>query len=387
MSHLSVDQTSDPQGVQLFKFSQLYEFPSFVKSADFQQVMSPARLSHTAYADYYGQRFPCHTKAATWISAVYFFENRGSLNPKQASAIEQRLDQFAAYHKIRNAYEAVKEQHSSLHKEASLQDDQFAYVWRSEDGRVERRCPLRNPLEIKTAAEWFQKYRDHWAFADRQKIARRILKKADECGVCISDSLDTALRKQAGEGLPNPKEVSRMLDNRAKLIDNPTLKGQVQKLADTVRTTPRFSLGPGQLEKLAATIDRLDRITGISRKYSEAVPRPEDVLFQVTYKEASGYVDDCCRLTTGNIYNKQDLSSLKTADLQDLFGDDFVREVSTGFGVDAEKLATIAHTLPRGEAELLDRLLADCNVRPLAKQAESAKLGFSKEQLTAMAGI
>lgn len=382
-----LDQTADTQGVELSKFAQLYEFPGFVKQSDIRQAMAPGYLERTAYADYFNKEFPCHTKAATWVSALYFFEKRGTLDPKQAEQVEQRLSDFANYHRIKNAYDSLKQQHEELHKEAALNDDDYAYVWESENGQLERRCPLRNNLEVKTAAEWFQEYRDHWLFSDRQKIATRILKKADALGVRFEPLTELFLQRQSGRGVPQPKEVVAMIHNRARLIDHPDFKQQVLKLAEVVETTPQFALGPDNLEKLAATIDTIDRYTGIVRKYSSAVPRPEDVLFRVTYKEAQAAVDDSCTLTTGSIYNKQAFGALKLNDVGDLFGDDFAREVSSGVSVDPEKMAELAHTLPMGEAEMLDRLMSAHGQSPMGKQAAMAKTGFSKEQLQGMASL
>lgn len=383
----TLDQSADTQGVQLAKLSHHYEFPSFVKTADFTQVMTPTNLERNVYADYYNKEFPCHTKAATWVSAMYFFENRGDLNPKQASAIEQRLQQFADYHRIRNAYNDLKQQHQSLHKEAALSDDQYAYVWVGEDGNVQRQYPLRNPLEVKEAANWFHTYRDHWIYSDRRKIATRILKRANDYGAQLPPVIDLFLRKQAGEGIPDPREVVVMLNNRAHLTNNPDLKAGVTKLAHTVQTQPAQTLAPAQLEKLAEVVDQIDRTIGLVGKYTDTVPRPEDVIFRNTYKEATGFVSDCCTLTNGSIYNKPDFKRVKLSEVQALFGDSFASEIRSGLDVDPEKFAQLAHTLPRGEADMLDRLLSDHAITPLGKQAAMSKVGFSKEQLQGLASL
>ena len=78
-----------------------------------------------------------------------------------------------------------------------------------------------------------------------------------------------------------------------------------------------------------------------------------------------------CALQTGNVYEKEQLSKLAREDVANLFGNDFANEVCTGFDVDPEKLAEVAHTLPRPDAELLEHLLSEVGQRPqLNKAAE-----------------
>ena len=62
-----------------------------------------------------------------------------------------------------------------------------------------------------------------------------------------------------------------------------------------------------------------------------------------------------------------------------------VDEVTTGLQIDINKMAEVAATFPRPEAELLDQLMTDKGLRPLAKEASASHIGFSHRQLKAMA--
>ena len=69
-------------------------------------------------------------------------------------------------------------------------------------------------------------------------------------------------------------------------------------------------------------------------------------------------------MQTGSIYEKDQLAKLAREDVEGLFGTDFVNEVSTGLEIDAEKIAAIASTLPKPDAELLENLLAEAGQHP-----------------------
>ena len=101
--------------------------------------------------------------------------------------------------------------------------------------------------------------------------------------------------------------------------------------------------------------------------------------------EAAGEVEAHCAMTSGTVYDKGSLSKLALDDLRSLFGTDFAKEVSTGLDLDVEKLAEVAHTLPRPEAELFDNLCQECGIAPAMSKGASAPLEFSEEDLEKLA--
>ena len=161
-----------------------------------------------------------------------------------------------------------------------------------------------------------------------------------------------------------------MLERRSKLAKKAEHREAIIKLAETVRNTPRVALQPNELVKLATTVDLIDYAIGLKGKYTDLLPRPEDVIFKVTYTKAASDHGKLCTLQTGSVYDKSQLAKLAREDVVDLFGNDFANEVCTGFEIDPEKIAEVANTLPRPDAELLEHLLAEAGQRPqLAKSA------------------
>jgi len=379
-----LDPASDKTRTELTKLASRYDFPQFVRAADLDSTMNPGEIAVTAYADPVNKKYACHSAAATWLSAAYFHEKSAEYHPKHQSRICERLERFADYFGIRPAYEAIVKQASALRDQDHLPDSSYAYVWQANDGYKERYYPLTSALEVKVAAEWLRDNRDRIPFADRNVISNRILEKAARYGAGLGDELTDFVEKQAGRGIPDPPELYTMLERRAMLAKKADHREAITKLAESVRNTPRVALQPNELIKLAATVDLVDHALGLKGKYTEILPRPEDVIFKVTFTKAASDHGKLCTLQTGSIYDKSQLAKLAREDVASVFGDDFANEVCTGFDVDPEKIAELAHTLPRPDAELLEHLLSEAGQRPqLAKSASYEPL--DTETLEALA--
>ena len=364
-----LDPTDDLNRVELVKFAKRYEFPKFVKEADLDMTMAPERIAVTAYADPVRKKFACHNAAATWLSAVYFHEKSAEYHTKDRDRIRERFEKFADFFAIRPAYDSVVKKADTLRGDNQLPDSNYAYVWQSHDGTKERYYPLDTTPNIKVAAEWLDKEKDAIPFHDRNVIATKILKRANDKGAALGNRLTDFIEKQAGRGIPDPPELYTMLDRRAKLARAEEHRTAITKLAEAVKSTPHTALQPNELVKLATTVDMIDHAIGLKGKYTELLPRPEDVIFKVTYTKAASDHAQLCALQTGSIFGKEQLSKLAKEDVESLFGTDFAHEVSTGLDVDAEKLAELAHTLPRPDAELLETLLSESGQHPQMSKA------------------
>lgn len=384
----AADHVADQNGVELVRLAKLYEFPDFVKKADFDKAMKPRDVATTVYADPVRKQFPCHNAASTWLSNLYYREKRAEFHPKDQARIEQRLNHYVDYWRIRGDVDKMLAKHAEYYNaiEASLPDSSYAWVWTDEQsGHKERRLPLRNATEVKMAADWLQQYRDQVPFQTRHTMAVKVLAKAARFGAAIGSNIEF-LEKQAGRGVCDPDVVISMIKDRAKLTDSLSLKQEVLKLAHTVQDSPRRALQPDMLVKLAEVIDTLDRKIGIVGKYTASIPRPEDVIFSATFSKAAADLVEHCATTSGQVYKKADFKKLALDDVRSLFGDAFADEVRSGLdGVDSEKMAELVATLPVPDAELFGRLMEDNGLRPQLTKAASAKRGFSDADFAELA--
>lgn len=369
-----LDQTGDSSLAQLRRISTLYGLPDFVKSAQGAELLQPEALPGSVYADPRTRQFPCNTKAACWLSWTYFLENRSELSPKVAGWVEQALHGFSNYWGLSNEVQRLQSVRRELEKTAdsATPDSMFALVVLHDDGRKVRDLPLRNPLEVKAASEWFQEQCLEYPYEWRQKIASKILARANELGAAVDY---TFLERKAGHGMCRHEEAAQLIRSRVALADkraDAQLKAEMLKLADSVQgvlglcVDAEMKLTSEPLVKLAGVIDAFDRRTGI--RYNAQTLPPEDVLFRVTFKEAENLAQSSTSTRTGYVYAHDDLSRLPLEDVRGFFGDQLASEVASGFRVDGAKLGEAASKLAYPDAKLLDRVLQEHHISPIAQQ-------------------
>ncbi len=369
-----IDQTADRNFSELHRFAKLYSFPDFVKNASPEQIQE-TELPLTVYADVRPPyQFPCHTKTAAFLSWVWFLEKQAELAPKISSLIEGRLEKFAHNWGITGDVEQLKAKRASWQSDdfGALPDSSFALVWAGDDGQKERRYPLRNALEVKTAAGWFEQHRDAFSFQDRQAIAQKLLAQADRHKAAIAQ-YDEMLQKQAGRGCCSPKKAAEFVRTRVKQarLADPAVRTQLLALADQVAGVDMLTFNNNVSTKLADTLDQFDRLAGI--KYSETTPRLEDVLFGETYTSLYKVASEICTTTTGSIYDVEQFEKLSLGEVREMFGEEFAGAVADGIKVDGQKMAEVAHTLPRPDAQMLDQLMNGAGFAPIVKKSNAHK--------------
>jgi hypothetical protein len=384
-----LDQSQDVSGRETHRLLSLYPAPDFVKSAEQTRLYGDEKTARHLYADPRKKLYPCHTSPATWMSALWFAEKRAEFNSAEAVEIENRIKAAAQYFGIGGLVEQLmaKVAADSANELTKLADDDFAIVWRDENGAAERHWPIRNAAEVKFAAAHFKRYRDEFVFADRHKIANKILDKALAYGADISEA-DGALEMASGRGLCATKVAAELLRSRAQLTrrTHEQLSQELEKLAGLVEANPTETQNEECRLKLASVVDQFDRETKLCRLYDEkGLPRAEEVLFAITEKVARDFMSQNVETTTGNVYALTDLEKLAVEEIREWMGDEFADAVSAG-GVftDRDKLAAIVPTLDRGMAATFDRLMLEKSAAPVATNAAAESL-LSEDRLYELA--
>lgn len=375
----AIDQTLDHNGQSIHRIISAFGAPAFVKAASREELCGEENMPPKLFADVTRRRYPCHTPAATWMSAAFFYEKAGEYNPALREHIAAQIGKSARYFKIAEDVHALADKITKAAEvdESKLPDDVFAIVFTDADGHKERRLPLRNAGEIKAAAAWLVKYRDDLVFDDRHQIAGKILEKAAKFGANVNEQRD-ALEKMAGLGVCAVKDAVALIRNRVNWLghtDKPSpLQTELLKLASLLTEKPSRLYHFGPLVKLAQLVDQFDREHSLHTKYDDEFERPEDMLFAITEKVAAELSDELVGNTlTGNYYKKADLQRIPVSQFGDSLGEDFVDAVSAaGAWVDTEKLARIIPTLPLGDAELFDAVVAEAGIPPFATKAAAA---------------
>lgn len=383
------DQTSDPNLSALHRYSKLYGLPDFVKSASAAAVYTPEEKKSRLFANPKNLEFPIHTKAATYVSRMFFINNRHELPEFMRERIDENLQKAAKYWGITKEIEQLEAKHAALHQEDSTPDSDYALVWAGDDGAKNRQYPLRNGLETKAAADWFAKYlpdlRNAYTFMDRQVIATKILDKAAEHSVLLGEDTQLVLERSAGQGTCDQKKVAECIRNRAICtgVDG-DIRRQMQKLADAVERTSRAFMDPESLSNLAQTIDQFDRNHGLFGKYGSLIPSPEDAVFALTFSKLADLRETVCESVIGSIYCTEQFDKLAVTSIAEAFGDDIAEQVCTGLRIDPQKMAALVATLPRPDAVAFDAFMDAQGLSAMRKT--SSGVGFTHEELLAMAG-
>ena len=373
MTDIPLDQAHDVSGRETHRLTTLHPSPDFVKAAAQDRLQGDETLPRHLYADQNNKLYPCHTAAATWMSALFFNDKQAQFNKVASEYIRTRINLAAEYFGIAGLVGELEEKMAAEIGQSlnQLPDTEFAIVWGSDTGK-ERHWPLRNANEVKFAAASFKQYRDEFVFDDRHTIANKILEKAAQYGADVSDAGGT-LELAAGQGACAAKVASQMLKDRVRLTarQHGDLAAELSKLAEFVDQNPEKAREVDTRLKLASAVDNFDKNTGLYRMYDNGgLARPEEVLFAITEKVARDFLDQNVETTTGNVYALDDLEKLAVEDVREWLGDDFADAVSAG-GVymDRDKLAEIVPTLDRGMASTLDRLMSEKTAGAVVKSA------------------
>jgi hypothetical protein len=346
--------------------------------------MLPAHV----YGDQTNRNWPLHAAPAVWMSSLFFFDKKAELEPAKADVIEQRILKAAQFFNILPQVEELKTKigQSLAHDLSQVGDDDFALVWNSETGK-ERHYPLRNADEVKMAAHWFSQFRDEFLWPDRRRIAEKIHEKAAQYKVALDDP--EMIAKTAGLGHAPTVDIVEMLHTRANLVARTHTEHceEMRKLAKIVEDSGVDYRDTGTMEKIATLTDQFDRATQLNRMYGQGgLERPEEVMFKLTAKTAQDFIDDHIQMPSGTIYEKSAFEQLPLSHVKEWLGDEFAEAVSAGdLFVDPEKIADIAPTLPRGDAEVFDRMANAGGVPAFATTKAAAEEGLSTDEIYALA--
>lgn len=355
----------------------------------------PANLPPDAYADPRQKLFPLHTKAAVWASYAFFLDKKASLRPSDAEMIEDRIVRAGKFFGCSAALGALKVavERDRPAADEELPDDDYALVWDNADGTRERHLPMRNSLEVKTAAEYLLKWRAHegLTFADRRAVAEKIMAKAAAFGSALGE-LNEFIEKQAGYGMCTAEAAATLLEERAEASRRSggpltATQSELRKLAGIIRANPGQIRDADFRVKLAGVVDAFDREARLRPLVRDGIlPAAEDVLFNVTRAKLAGVADEHVQAINGSVYRLADVERLKLASLKQALGDDVAEAFSAdGFRVNADKAASAIPTLDRGAAVVFDRLMGAAGLAPVAKAAEATAVRFERNFLLELA--
>jgi len=353
------DVTDDQSNKMLYKFSRLIDFPEFVKEAETIEPAEVATLPQQVFADPTTRKFPCHTKAATWLSQLYFLEAQHNYPTLRAQEVQGRINKAAAYFAIEDTTKEAAElweQHNT--PEQTVDDKDYAMIF-EQDGKTVRHLPINNEVNIKAAAQKLFEKQARYPFDLRQIAARKILRNATEHKAQLDDTVEEYLYKAAGFGMTTPARAAEKLGMRALMMPKEAgdMRTKMAKLTKSVLAMKEIPLT--ELTKLAEIVDRVDTEFGFYQHYNEGIDTPEEIFFELTEKRASALKNEYIQLTTGTLLPVDMIHVLPIAKIAATVGADFLKSIisDSNLDIDIEKFARVAPTLPRDDALLLERAI------------------------------
>lgn len=205
------------------------------------------------------------------------------------------------------------------------------------------------------AVRAFEQSRHKLPYAWRKTAAVNLLARSKQYNAQIPDYLHVVLEKSAGYGVPTADGLRALLSERMAVLPVRKLSEELDKLAlfvDTMAESETLRYDPEMVKSANEAFDLFDRETGAYTYYqSGEVSLPEEAIdryttLSVLEKAASAALPKYVTLVNGWECNPHtlDKTALATVD-PDLMG------MSTA------ELVDVLPTLPRGDADLLRRLV------------------------------
>jgi len=388
------DFYDDANQQQLYTLDRLYGLPKFVKEAEQEEKAGINRLPSHVFADRVRRKFPCHTKAATWLAQAYFCLAEPQYSKEERALVQDRITKQAAYWGVKNTTDRLR---TTWQKLASTErpevgDADHALVVDMGEGKKMRRMPMPNAMSVKLAGEYLFANRYNYPYQWRRAASRRILKKAMEydakfregekvagagLGVLqFDDDTQEYLERASGFGMCHPKQAAEQLSRRALMISS-RFNDVREKIATIAQELHEMEECDAELlHKVAEAVDWADRQTGLCKQYHLGIDLPEEMFFQVLEKEAEAVINNHVTLTTGNSWPIEVFSHLPAQKVAEVLGGDIADALEGNHGLlDLEKFAEIAPTLPRPDAELLETALKAAAEEAYEKDATLMKQG------------
>jgi len=349
--------------------------PDYIRSMSTLEMTKEAAANPAAYGNTVNRTYPCHNKAATFLSTMLLAgrEKTGSYRDVvPANVVRARLTKAAAYWDISADITAMQAKVAGHAVPTVMVKYALDTTYGSEHIQ---RFPIGNLKTVKRSVDAFIKSAVKYPYKWRKQAAVELLGAvADLEGSLHTDQL-SYLVKAAGV-YPRPDAFIRgNLKLRASIYKSDIRPGAEKLAAMEVVTDP---------DAMCNLIDRMDREAGVESMYTEGMPMPEEVCFDSGAEQPKSIT---ITLTTGKSYD-EDAAKRLTPDNLDFLGEDVVQDMVGEDGkFDLKKLSDVLPTLPRDMAKLVEKALDKLGVVDEEEKKASLNLGWYEGMRNTIARI
>lgn len=262
--------------------------------------------------------------------------------------------------------------HIEVKKILEAEQQDYAIIKSAGGTKNYGQIPLRNKEEVIKAAEWLKNYRDRLTYNERKTAAARILGKSAEFGVIHDKDTERLLFRVAGVGLGDPDVVKKQIIKRANYFSRNSridIAKQLEKLAEFVKSTNIETFYKEGAHKVAAELDIIDKMSGISTRYGKGYMIPEDFLFSTTALEIEEAKNELVgNVKTGKYYHREDFSSVNVDVMEGILGPENVNRMSLLGFIDPVLCKEWLKTASADEAVLFDAAMSYSGIQPYAEK-------------------
>lgn len=356
--------------------ARLLPLPDYVQDADAVQTFFPAKVASAHYADPAARNYPCHTKAAAWVSCARFALAAPTLPADARQALFGGLQKLAEFWNLTDDFAGILDTLAARARDQAqeLQTAQekaavhrYGFQFADDAGTVGFALDLQTPAQIVQQGAWLLAQQDI-PYATRQKAALTVLTRAEEEWVDLDrdSELGAQLRKEAGIGHCTGADILGLLDSRLSMLEprSPYTRplrllrdkcaADMRRPAAEVRQEAHWT--PAKLIEMADLVEQLDKAAGI--RYGHLCRPPADHLFGRDLIREQEEAASTFKLASGDVYTAAELQAAALEPLEDCFGRSFVaglRESGPCRGLALGKRAT---TLCAEEARLFSRMVS-----------------------------
>lgn len=339
---------------QVHNILEKYKLPPYVKKATWGEICAQEENIPThLFADDKARKYPCHTPAATVISAAQFNEDKTNYSQARQQYIESRLKKHAEELKILPDVEDILQ-----HKPE--QQEVFALEY---EGRLF--FPIRNEKEIKKLAEYLVEHYRDIPQEQREEAARNALKEAELQDYALGEVKNT-LEKLACIGIVDKKAFLDVLTVAMQRVSPTSIQKNKSHEMLVQLTNAVIDIPPGQqttlMKAVKAASDLVAEIINIRK------PLELEVIY--TISELKKEADSVIRLATGSYYRKEDLLKTPTYVLKEAF-DNYGMPIEINGIISHHRLFKAIKALDEIQAQNFEDRLQECNIYPVVCEAKA----------------
>jgi hypothetical protein len=292
-----------------YKLASTYQLPTFIKEATISRGEDLQDLPDSTFADSYERLFPCHTKADTAMSYLYFNDQAANMDKKAAERIEKNFKHFFDLFNI-------------------------------DQDEITKIAEVATPDDFDTLANFMLKVDDFgYQFAnlkpnERTKLAAELLKYAEDKNFTLTAKHHDFLVKTARAEQAHPSDIAIGILKRATYL-KPNDKNceLLYVLANSVEQKKT-----AKMDEVVEALDDFDLRNKLTRYYGNGLPTPEETCFASSSRMIKEAKEQTIQI--GSKFYKKAVLSQIPIDVYSSISTKFAEKISNdGLYVDDSRLA------------------------------------------------